>query len=113
MFLPIFIDVNGVQQQIIWNGNCTLLLQSFNILASDHEIGRNCNGTIVDDLGIFISLLDSLNQETMFRLYDSNCALWKLRDSVPVPFFYGWYQNAAIMTSFSFVKRYKKLYFMD
>jgi hypothetical protein len=40
--LTIDIDANDVEQQIIWNGSCTLLLQSFIILASDHEIGRNC-----------------------------------------------------------------------
>jgi hypothetical protein len=51
--LTISIDVNDVQQQIIWKGSCTLLLQSFNILANGYEIGRNCNGTIVDDVGIF------------------------------------------------------------
>jgi len=34
-----------------------------------------------------------------------------LTDSIPVPFFYAWYQNAAIITSFSFVKRCKETVF--
>jgi len=59
--LTIAIDANDVQQQIIWNGSCTLLLQSFYILASGYEIGRNCNGAIVDELRIFNSALISLN----------------------------------------------------
>jgi hypothetical protein len=74
--LTISIDVNGVQQQIIWDRNCTLFSQSFYILASGYEIGCNCNGTIVDELGIFNSALISLNQDTTFRLYESNCAAW-------------------------------------
>jgi hypothetical protein len=73
--LTIAIDANDVEQQIIWNGSCTLLLQSFIILASGHEIGRNCNGAIVDDVEIFNSAIDSLNQDTLFRLYDSNCVV--------------------------------------
>jgi len=75
------------------------------------SVSLSCKGTIVDGLGIFNSALISLNQDTMFRVYDSNFAAWQLTDSVRVPFFHAWYQNAAITTLFSFVKKHKETVF--